>query len=82
MASGPPNINRTDNQRDSEKPYRQDHISHYNAIGRSIEKIIHRSENVKFKEDCMGLLGIKSVPNRTTVQSQLAAMVKGNRPKK
>lgn len=62
--------NRIDDKRDSQKLFRHDICSHYSAIGRSIENILHRSENGRFKENCLLLLQIDSTMNRKGTQSK------------
>lgn len=83
MASGAStNYHTDDDKRNSQKLFRQDVHSHFNAIGKSIEKVIHRSENKQFKDDCARLLRITSATNRTEIQSTLIARIRENHPRK
>lgn len=70
MASESSVTDRTHDKRDSQKLFRHDRCSHYRTIGRSIENIIHRSENGQFKENCLRLLQIDSATNRKGTQSK------------
>lgn len=82
MATGTSTTYRSGDKNDSQNHFRHDASSHYSAIAESIEKIIHRSENIEFKEECVRVLHIGSVTNRRQIRSNLIALVQENHLRK
>lgn len=82
MASQISKTNPTVDKVNLQKQFRQDRCSHFCAIGSAIEKIVHRSENPQFKEECLRLLRITSTTNQNTIKSVLIELVEKNHLKK
>lgn len=58
--------------------YRENHQLHFDAIGKSIGKIVHNSNDAKFKSEVCQLLNVKIGRRKKTVQSEIMKLMKSN----
>lgn len=70
---------------DSQKPefnekraHRENQQFHFESISKSIEAMVHRTNNTKFKSDVFNMLNIKTGHRKKSVQSQIMKLLKTN----
>lgn len=67
---------------EAQKPFRQNEKTHYTTISDGIVKIVHRSENVQFHNQCLRLLRTKSTANRKEIQAAVTELARASHLKK